>query len=114
MKTSRKRDWILPPPTLTPLQAIGHATAREFGIPPSDLFGQCRTQEIAHARQVAYLIARDMTDASFPAIGRAFGGRDHTTILTGVRAVESRMTQHLRSRIDRIKAQLSMTIGDDE
>ncbi len=114
MKTIRKRDWILPPPTLTPVQQIVVVVAREFGFKPSDLFGQRRYPEIVEARQVAYLIAREMTGWSSAKIARAFGSRHHTTILDGVKAAQDRMTPRMRNKIERMKAELSMTIGDDE
>ncbi len=114
MKTIRKRDWILPPPTPTPMQQIVGVVAREFGYKPADLFGQRRFPELVKARQVAYVIAREMMGWSFPQIARAFGDRHHTTIIDGVRAAEDRMTKNMRAKIERMKAELSMTIGDDE
>ena len=52
-----------------------------FGVSVSDLKGKKRTREIAHPRQVAMYLCRELTDASLPKIGQEFGGRDHTTVL---------------------------------
>ena len=48
------------------------------------------TQSLAHHRQIAMYVARE-TGRSLPFIGRCMGGRDHTTILHGRRAVQSRI-----------------------
>jgi chromosomal replication initiator protein len=47
-----------------------------------------RTQPLCRRRQIAMHVAREMTGRSLPIIGREMGGRDHTTILHGVRTVE--------------------------
>lgn len=100
--TAPARDWILPAPPMTPLQAIGRAAAIEYGIPASEIFGSSRLKHIVRPRQLAFWVAHRDTDASLPDIGRAFGGRDHTTILHGIRAVEARMTPDLALRAERI------------
>jgi len=56
-------------------------TARHFGLRSEDLVGPKRTGVINNARQVAMYLARDVTNASLPQIGDAFGGRTHSTVL---------------------------------
>lgn len=51
-----------------------------------------RTQALAHARQRAMYLARELTARSLPDIGRRFGGRDHTTVLHAVRRVTERLS----------------------
>lgn len=63
------------------VEKIIESTARYFSIESSEIKGLSRSKDIAHARQVAIYLARDMTHLSFPALGEAFGGRKHTTIL---------------------------------
>ena len=46
-----------------------------------------RTRVIARPRQVAMFLAKDITPMSLPAIGEAFGGRDHTTVLHACRTI---------------------------
>jgi chromosomal replication initiator protein len=50
-----------------------------------------RPENIAFPRQVAMFLSRQMTDSSFSAIGEAFGGRDHGTVLHACRLVKDRM-----------------------
>jgi chromosomal replication initiator protein len=49
--------------------------------------GKSRQRQLTLARQVAMYVARKHLGASLPEIGRAFGGRDHTTVLSSVRKV---------------------------
>jgi len=63
------------------IDKVIETTASYFALEASDIKGQSRSKEVSHARQVAIYLARDMTNSSFPAIGTAFGGRKHTTIL---------------------------------
>lgn len=60
---------------------IQRLVANYFNLTVSDLKGKRRTQEISMPRHVAMALAREYTDASLPAIGEAFGGRDHATVL---------------------------------
>jgi chromosomal replication initiator protein len=55
-----------------------------FGVKPSDLKAKTRTKTVAFPRQVAMYLARKLTHASLAEVGRAFGGKDHTTVLHAV------------------------------
>ena len=63
------------------VRRIQEATAEEFGIAPEALLARDRTPKVAFARQVAMYLARELTDQALPALGREFGGRNHTTVL---------------------------------
>ncbi len=63
------------------IEEIQEVVAEYFGIKASDLRGRKRTRAIVFPRQIAIYLARQMTDASLPRLGEAFGGRDHSTIL---------------------------------
>ena len=63
------------------VRRIQEATAEEFGIAPAALLARDRTPQVAFARQVAMYLSRELTDHGLPAIGREFGGRNHTTVL---------------------------------
>ena len=52
-----------------------------FNVTESDLASKTRTKEIAHARQVAMYLSRELTSISLPKIGENFGNRDHTTVM---------------------------------
>ena len=60
---------------------IQEAVASRFHIKISDLKSKRRTKTLVYPRQIAMFLCRDLTDASFPEIGRDFGGKDHTTII---------------------------------
>jgi chromosomal replication initiator protein len=64
------------------------AVSRYFGVPQRILKGQSRRQSIVTARAVAVYLARELGSASYVQIGRALGGRDHTTIIHNHRKIE--------------------------
>lgn len=67
------------------------ATARQFGIPPAILTGGGRSRTVARARSLAMLLARRLTGLSYEAIGKAVGGRDHTTAMHAARVTTARL-----------------------
>ncbi|MBR7187288.1 MAG: chromosomal replication initiator protein DnaA [Clostridia bacterium] len=64
-------------------ELIISVVADKYGVTAEDITGKRRSREIATPRQVAMYICREMTDMSTTSIGRAFGDRDHTTVLHG-------------------------------
>jgi chromosomal replication initiator protein len=64
-----------------PVELIQHEVCRYFGISKGDLVGSSRSRAFAYPRQVAMYLCRELTDESLPKIGRAFGGRDHSTVM---------------------------------
>ena len=64
-----------------PIELIQHEVCRYFGISRADLVGASRSKGFAYPRQVAMYLSRELTDESLPAIGKAFGGRDHSTVM---------------------------------
>jgi chromosomal replication initiator protein len=71
------------------VENIQKTVADYFKIKVSDLFSKKRTRQIARPRQVAMWLAKNLTSQSYPSIGEAFGGRDHTTVLHAVRTIET-------------------------
>jgi chromosomal replication initiator protein len=63
------------------IRAIQEEVARHYDLKPDDFQSKRRTRAVAFPRQVAMYLARELTDASLPRIGEAFGGRDHTTVM---------------------------------
>jgi chromosomal replication initiator protein len=63
------------------VRRIQEATAEAFGLDEQALLARDRTPRVAFPRQVAMYLARELTDEALPAIGRDFGGRNHTTVL---------------------------------
>ena len=68
-------------------ELILDAVAKHYRVKISELLGKKRTRTIARPRQVAMSLTKDLTSLSLPAIGEAFGGRDHTTVMHGIKAV---------------------------
>ena len=71
------------------VENIQKTVADYFKIKVADLFSRKRTRQIARPRQVAMWLAKNLTSQSYPSIGDAFGGRDHTTVLHAVRTIET-------------------------
>jgi chromosomal replication initiation ATPase DnaA len=72
------------------LRRVIGATARRNGLTAADLVGPSRCRQVSQARGMAMYLARRLTQKSLQSIGTAFGGRDHTTVLHGVRITETR------------------------
>ena len=72
------------------VQEIQEATCAELGVPLDELRGTTRAARAAWARQVAMYLARELTDATLPAIGRDFG-RNHTTVMHACRRTAERI-----------------------
>ena len=61
--------------------AIKEIVADNYDLTIGDLEGKSRKKEIARARHIAIYLSRELTDSSYPALGRKFGNRDHSTIM---------------------------------
>lgn len=90
------------------VEAIIRAVCHEFEVRRLDLISSRRTARIVLPRQIAMHLAKVLTLRSLPEIGRRMGGRDHTTILHGVRKIEALAATdiELAGRIEKIKASL--------
>lgn len=67
-------------------------TADYFGITIEDLSSANRSRTIVTARHIAMYLCRELTDLSLPKIGREFGGRDHTTVMSADKKVRTQMS----------------------
>jgi len=76
------------PPSIAEVQSI---VATHFRLSVEELTSASRASAIAWPRQVAIHLARDLTGASLPTIGQAFGGRNHATVLHACRRVSERL-----------------------
>lgn len=72
---------------------IQKTVAEHFNMKQADLLSERRTRAIARPRQIAMYLCKQHTTRSYPDIGRRFGGRDHTTVLHGVRKIEELLPQ---------------------
>ncbi|MBC8364231.1 MAG: chromosomal replication initiator protein DnaA [Actinobacteria bacterium] len=78
------------PRPVTPEVILRH-TSELYGFSVVDLIGPSRRRPLVQVRQIAMYVFRDLTDLSFPAIGREFGDRDHTTVIHAVDKIRSLM-----------------------
>ena len=76
--------------TLT-IEVIQKKVAEHFDLRLADMSSKRRPENIAFPRQIAMFLARELTESSLNTIGEAFGGRDHGTIMHGIRVVKDRM-----------------------
>jgi chromosomal replication initiator protein len=77
------------------LQRICDEVCSEFGLSFHDLTGRRRTAAVATARQVAMLLCREETDVPLGRIGQVLGGRDHSTVVYALGAIERRLQRDL-------------------
>jgi chromosomal replication initiator protein len=80
------------PRRITP-QVILEATSDTFGFTVEELCGPNRRRPLVTARQVSMYVFRELTDFSYPAIGREFGGRDHSTVMHAVEKIAGLMKE---------------------
>ncbi|OWJ75481.1 chromosomal replication initiation protein DnaA [Haematobacter genomosp. 1] len=70
------------------VEEIQRKVAEYYNIRLADMIAAKRVRTIARPRQVAMFLSKQLTSRSLPEIGRRFGGRDHTTIMHGIRKIE--------------------------
>ncbi len=70
------------------IEMIVRSVAEKFGLQPVQLKQKTNARQISYPRQVAMYIVKEMTHASLPEIGRAFGGKHHTTVLHSIQKID--------------------------
>ena len=70
------------------IDSIQKAVAEHFVLKQSQLKEKSNTRAIAYPRQVAMYLVKELTQSSLPEIGRAFGGKHHTTVLHSIHKIE--------------------------
>ena len=73
--------------------AIKQAAAEYFKLSLEQLTGAGKARQVAHARQIAMYLCRELTELSLPKIGDEFGGKDHTTVMYADRKIRKEMTE---------------------
>ena len=82
------------------IEAIQKAVAEQFGLRPQEIKQKNNSRAIVYPRQIAMHLAKHLTDASLPEIGRQFGGKHHTTVLHSIDKIdESRKTDKDLNRL---------------
>ena len=87
-------DLISPnePRQITPRRILD-STSEMFGFTVDELAGKSRSRPLVTARQISMYVFRELTDFSYPAIAREFGGRDHTTVIHAVEKISTQMKE---------------------
>ncbi|MPY93007.1 MAG: chromosomal replication initiator protein DnaA [Acidimicrobiia bacterium] len=93
------------PRPITP-KLILDTTCERFTFSVEDLIGKSRRRPLVQARQVAMYVMRELTDLSYPAIAREFGGRDHTTVIHAVEKIGTLMKER-RQIYDQVTAMIA-------
>jgi chromosomal replication initiator protein len=70
------------------MDSIQKAVAERFNIKQSQLKEKSNMKKVVYPRQIAMYLVKELTDASLPEIGRAFGGKHHTTVLHSIHKIE--------------------------
>ncbi len=102
------RDLIGDKKKIIVLDDIQEAVSARFHVKISDLKSRRRSKTLVHPRQIAMYLCRELTDASFPEIGRHFGGKDHTTIIHACKQIaKARETDSvLNATLESLKEQI--------
>jgi chromosomal replication initiator protein len=83
------RDMLAAQDKQVSIENIQKTVAEYYKLRASDMLSAKRSRSIARPRQVAMALAKELTKHSLPEIGRAFGGRDHTTVLHATRTIKN-------------------------
>lgn len=91
------------------LRDIERAVCQHFGLTAAQMRSPARQRAIARPRRMVMFLARELTAASYPKIGRYLGGRDHTTVLYGTRKIARLMreTNHIPYELEGVRAILA-------
>ena len=93
------------------VQDIQRSTCEAFGVSMDQLLSTSRSAQVAWPRQVAMYLSRELTDQTLPAIGRSFGGRNHTTVIHACRRTAERISVD-REAFDTVR-RLTAELGGD-
>ena len=97
-------------PPSTSIEEIQRAVCHHFHLASRELVSKDRHKTVAFARHVAMYLCKSRLKSSFPELGRAFGGRDHTTVMSAVRKIEAQRDHdpELRAHLEAIERKLSV------
>ncbi|MBK5221416.1 MAG: chromosomal replication initiator protein DnaA [Acidimicrobiia bacterium] len=99
------------PRLITP-QLILEATSKMFDYPIEEIIGKSRRRPLVTSRQISMYVFREITDLSYPAIAREFGGRDHTTVIHAVEKISALMKER-RQIYDQVTELMQVIRGAD-
>ncbi len=90
-------------------EVIINEVASYFNISVDDIKGDKRSNKIAYPRQLAMYLIREMTNTNLQSIGNLMGGKDHTTVMYGVKKIEKSVNENptVEDEIENIKKKIS-------
>ncbi len=105
-------DEILPPVKAAPSLSVAdiqRAVASHYGLAGAELISSSRAARVSWPRQLAIYLVRELTEISLQAIGEAFGGRNHATVLHACKRVDGRLAKDPRvvEELEQLKAALA-------
>ena len=89
---------------------IQRVCARHFSVTVRDIRSARRTADVIMPRQIGFYLSRELTERSFPEIGRAFGGRDHSTAIHSAQKIFGLISEgnaKIIAAVDAIRAELT-------
>ena len=91
------------------IEAIQRAVAEQFGMRVSDLKQKNNSRNVVVPRQIAMYLAKQMTEASLPEIGRQFGNKHHTTVMHSIAKIDEqrRTDKDLHRTLNKLQEQLN-------
>ncbi len=91
------------------IEAIQRAVAESFGMRPAELKQKNNSRAVVVPRQIAMYLAKQMTEASLPEIGRQFGGKHHTTVMHSIAKIDEqrRTDKDLNRTLNKLQEQLN-------
>jgi chromosomal replication initiator protein len=91
------------------IEAIQRAVAEQFGMKVSDLKQKNNSRNVVVPRQIAMYLAKQMTEASLPEIGRQFGNKHHTTVMHSIGKIDElrRTDKDLHRTLNKLQEQLN-------
>ncbi|HSF67425.1 MAG TPA: chromosomal replication initiator protein DnaA [Nitrospiraceae bacterium] len=102
------RDLIGSKKKIVSMDDIQEMVGARFHVKIADLKSRRRSKTLVHPRQIAMYLCRELTDSSYPEIGRQFGGKDHTTIIHACKQVTKAKDSDsvLSATLDSLKEQI--------
>ncbi len=96
-------------PQMMSVEDVQRLVCHHFHLRSTDLTSKDRHKTVAFARHVAMYLCKQRLKCSFPELGRAFGGRDHTTVMSAVRKIEAQREAdpQVRAHLEALERKLS-------
>lgn len=97
------------------VRIVAHVVAQHFDCPLEHIMGRSRAEPLPYYRNLVAWIVREITDVSYPQLGRALGGRDHTTAMNAHHRAEAyRDDPDVRDLMDVLKTIADGYLASDD